>query len=203
MIKAIETEYNGYRFRSRLEARWAVFFDTAGIEYEYEPEGYDLGNGIYYLPDFYLPWFKCFVEIKPLSISPAAEGEAKDKLEKLFYAHEDCCVMLCKGDPLEGLMFVGCQDCNDSGGGWCGDWWKADFVMGGWGDGDDGWMYTKHHITLCLTEADNRSFVTANWDELPSVEPRCIFDGIRSDLEYAKKTARQARFEHGESPRPR
>ena len=28
MIKAIETVYNGYRFRSRLEARWAVFFDA-------------------------------------------------------------------------------------------------------------------------------------------------------------------------------
>jgi hypothetical protein len=26
--KAIETHYKGYRFRSRLEARWAVFFDT-------------------------------------------------------------------------------------------------------------------------------------------------------------------------------
>ena len=24
-IKAIETEYDGHRFRSRLEARWAVF----------------------------------------------------------------------------------------------------------------------------------------------------------------------------------
>ena len=51
-IKAIETEYNGYRFRSRLEARWAVFFDELGVEYEYEPEGFDLGNGLYYLPDF-------------------------------------------------------------------------------------------------------------------------------------------------------
>jgi len=38
-IKAIQTEYKGYLFRSRLEARWAVFFDACGIEYEYEPEG--------------------------------------------------------------------------------------------------------------------------------------------------------------------
>ena len=52
-IKAIQTEFNGYLFRSRLEARWAVFFDTCRIKYEYEPEGYDLGNGIMYLPDFY------------------------------------------------------------------------------------------------------------------------------------------------------
>ena len=50
VIKAIETRYKGYRFRSRLEARWAVFFDALGLEWEYEPEGFDL-NGIYYLPD--------------------------------------------------------------------------------------------------------------------------------------------------------
>ena len=54
ILKAINTEYKGYRFRSRLEARWAVFFDACGVEWEYEPEGYDLGDGIYYLPDFLL-----------------------------------------------------------------------------------------------------------------------------------------------------
>lgn len=53
-LKAIQTEYNGYLFRSRLEARWAVFFDACGVEWEYEPEGYDLGNGMHYLPDFLL-----------------------------------------------------------------------------------------------------------------------------------------------------
>jgi hypothetical protein len=40
--KPIETLYRGYRFRSRLEARWAVFFDRARIPWRYEPEGYDL-----------------------------------------------------------------------------------------------------------------------------------------------------------------
>ena len=39
-IKAIETTYKGYRFRSRLEARWAVFFETLGIRWKYENEGY-------------------------------------------------------------------------------------------------------------------------------------------------------------------
>lgn len=63
-IKPIETEYNGYRFRSRLEARWAVFFDSAGIEYEYEPEGFELPDGKKYLPDFYLPSFNVYCEVK-------------------------------------------------------------------------------------------------------------------------------------------
>jgi hypothetical protein len=75
MITPIETIYKGYRFRSRLEARWAVFMDACGADWEYEPEGIsavscaapgsDLdeeGNAIreypaqtfstYYLPDF-------------------------------------------------------------------------------------------------------------------------------------------------------
>lgn len=54
-IKAIETRYKGYRFRSRLEARWAVFFDKMGWEWRYEHEGYVIGHGdeaIAWLPDF-------------------------------------------------------------------------------------------------------------------------------------------------------
>lgn len=55
-VKPIETLYKGYRFRSRLEARWAVFFDALGIKWEYEVEGYDLGEIGHYLPDFWLPF---------------------------------------------------------------------------------------------------------------------------------------------------
>jgi hypothetical protein len=63
MLKPIDTVYDGYRFRSRLEARWAVFFKTLGIKYEYEKEGFDL-DGQWYLPDFWLPKQQCWVEIK-------------------------------------------------------------------------------------------------------------------------------------------
>jgi hypothetical protein len=52
-IRAIETHYAGHRFRSRLEARWAVFFDALGIKWHYEEEGYELPSGRY-LPDFRL-----------------------------------------------------------------------------------------------------------------------------------------------------
>lgn len=55
MIQAIETRYKGFRFRSRLEARWAVFYDALGIRWEYEPEGFLLSDGRKYLPDFHLP----------------------------------------------------------------------------------------------------------------------------------------------------
>lgn len=63
-IAPIETVYRGYRFRSRLEARWAVYFDALGIEFEYEPEGYDLGDAGWYLPDFWLPQVRLWAEVK-------------------------------------------------------------------------------------------------------------------------------------------
>lgn len=50
-MKVIETRYQGHRFRSRLEARWAVFFDCLNIKWHYEPEGYETDHG-WYLPDF-------------------------------------------------------------------------------------------------------------------------------------------------------
>lgn len=50
-VKSIETHYAGCRFRSRLEARTAVFLDNLHIEWEFEPQGYELPSGRY-LPDF-------------------------------------------------------------------------------------------------------------------------------------------------------
>lgn len=64
MIKAIETRYRGYRFRSRLEARWAVYFDALGLKWEYEKEGFIFGKRKY-LPDFWLNDVKMWGEVKP------------------------------------------------------------------------------------------------------------------------------------------
>jgi hypothetical protein len=46
-IASIPTSYGGVMFRSRLEARWAAFFDMASWKWEYEP--IDLDG---WLPDF-------------------------------------------------------------------------------------------------------------------------------------------------------
>lgn len=69
-----KTEYNGYLFRSKLEAIWAVFFDQLKVKYIYEPEAFLCSDGSQYTPDFYLP--DCclrqpdrkgvYLEIKPL-----------------------------------------------------------------------------------------------------------------------------------------
>lgn len=77
-LKIKDTYYKGIRFRSRLEAKWAVFFDACGVEWEYEPEGYDLGDGISYLPDFKLHGVvgrgagDLFVEVKGMMNDHAA-----------------------------------------------------------------------------------------------------------------------------------
>jgi hypothetical protein len=52
-IAAKPTLYRGQQFRSRLEARWAAFFDLLRWEWVYEP--FDLGG---WSPDFAIraPW---------------------------------------------------------------------------------------------------------------------------------------------------
>jgi hypothetical protein len=59
-MSAIPTRYNGVQFRSRLEARWAAFFDLVGWRWEYEP--LDLDG---YIPDFVL-CDHILVEVKPV-----------------------------------------------------------------------------------------------------------------------------------------
>lgn len=63
MIEPIQTHYDGHCFRSRAEARWAVFFNKMGIPYDYEKDGYAL-EGKPYLPDFWLPEHNYWIEIK-------------------------------------------------------------------------------------------------------------------------------------------
>lgn len=92
-IQPIETRYNGYRFRSRLEARWAVFFDTLGVRYEYEKEGYELGELGYYLPDFWLPVQQLWVEIK----GKAPTDEEVQRLLKLAGSVQWCDAILFSG----------------------------------------------------------------------------------------------------------
>ena len=77
-MRAIETGFKGYRLRSRLEARWCVFFETLGLQWEYEPEGFDI-DGVWYLPDFRVKtpqgedtWY----EVKPRGVEEDAKFSA-------------------------------------------------------------------------------------------------------------------------------
>lgn len=59
-----ECTYSHTTFRSQLEARWAIFFDSLELDWDYEPCHYPLGDGLGYLPDFYLPGLGLWVEGK-------------------------------------------------------------------------------------------------------------------------------------------
>ncbi|WP_097082093.1 hypothetical protein [Rhodobacter sp. JA431] len=59
------TVFDGVTYRSRTEARWAVFFDRLGVSFEYEPRQIQLSDGRVYTPDFYIKDFDVFVEVKP------------------------------------------------------------------------------------------------------------------------------------------
>lgn len=77
-IKALETTYNGVTYRSRAEARWAVFFDHLGLNFLYEHQGYAV-DGWAYLPDFLLletTTPAMYAEVKPY-IGADPEGERK------------------------------------------------------------------------------------------------------------------------------
>jgi len=97
IIKAIETNYKGYKFRSRLEARWAVYFDSIGLKWDYEVEGFKLENGKYYLPDFYIPNFG-YIEIKALGKVTKEEIE-KCRLLSKQTGEVDEFVALFEGSP--------------------------------------------------------------------------------------------------------
>lgn len=82
-IAAIPTSYQGVEYKSKLEAEWARWFDENGVRHTYEAGppsisprletswgpggkllGYRLPSGRGYLPDFWLPACRTFVEGK-------------------------------------------------------------------------------------------------------------------------------------------
>jgi len=81
--KPIPTLYRGYNFRSRLEARWATFFDKIGLRWEYEIEGFETPYGRY-LPDFFIPSTEYFIEVKP-----SFESVTCRELNRVYWLNEN------------------------------------------------------------------------------------------------------------------
>lgn len=173
-IKPIETKYKGYRFRSRLEARWAIFFDSLGISWEYEKEGYDLGDLGKYLPDFWMPHmvgvlansgWGLWAEMKPYKIDIDSEPFKK-------------VLSLAKNTKHNALIFQGYPK-------------------------KDGYTVTKisatHFENPVIIEGlrfeNDDGYIRLRVDDFPSY-PAAYF----GDLEKAYQKARSARFEHGEEP---
>lgn len=221
-IKPIETHYNGYRFRSRLEARWAVFFDAAGIKYEYEPEGFELKSGKKYLPDFWLPDFKIYVEIKPLlGFDDSCRKDIYNEQDKLcvdFRNEVGKAILLYRGAPWDdiwGMLYA--FDVTDSSGG-VSDYYNARFVDVG--EPDNSVMVLmvndcRLDRRICLDhslQGENKRVVNGQMliHQYPAYSAGAVLDAMTVPfdqraywlIDKAKLKAKQARFEYGESPMP-
>lgn len=90
----IPTRYKGCKFRSRLEARWAVFFDALGWKWIYEIDGFQLPSG-WYLPDFYFPDLDIYAEVKPVPLNEKELQFCKElSLAKNVTTHEIDMILL-------------------------------------------------------------------------------------------------------------
>ena len=100
-IQSIDTLYRGVYYRSRLEARWAVFFDALDVKFNYEIVGMSFGN-VRYLPDFQLPDIMggVHVEIKPQAITK----EEQNRLDEIMATTRDADMRLwvIAGYPAQG-----------------------------------------------------------------------------------------------------
>lgn len=194
-IAAIETRYAGCRFRSRLEARWAVFFDTLGITWEYEPQGFELPDGdgppVRYLPDFKLTSTDgdvLWAEVK------GSESQLRDDIERIEW-------FLDFNSPLDGM-----HDSWATRNGFVllgpiprprpGRYWIAPGVQ------HSGGLFR----SWCAFGRGTWS-VHSTQEPWPSWDPTCNpLDGYEADVALLAATgivealtaARSARFEHGE-----
>lgn len=206
-ISPIETHYAGCRFRSRLEARWAVFFDTLGLKWEYEPQGFVVHSGPGYLPDFAVQTPACllFVEVKPSrpeAIDPAGvrrwERFAEALMETVSPSQQAACMLIgpipdpgsvrafasdesgyeSRGSRYSDGVYVPFDECYR----WCAC--STDSHFGIEFDGRGGRIDCE-----CPGQGDG--------DGKGSAE---IYTADSPRLLTAYRAARSARFEHGESP---
>jgi len=204
IIPAIETVYAGRKFRSRLEARWAVFMDTLGLEWLYEHEGYKTKAGLY-LPDFYLPSMRLHLEVKP------TKEAARDSGKRISaFRDEVGAILVVIGPPKiigagktgnghptwegEGYDLL-CWDVNDSSGG------SGDFTafLGADRHGDP---------VLAIADGRDRSYTTdpcMTEDILHTmpISPHKAppYAAMGEAFYRAVEAANFARFEHGEHGR--
>lgn len=148
-IKAIETMYKNTLFRSRLEARWAAFFDLCGWEWSYEPADF---NG--WFPDFCLFCESegerdVYVEVKPVSTAPL---DVFDKIDKSGCSAEVLVVGI--RNPFTPKYWDACAI------GWLredGIGWDEAIYRSGYGYGSDG-------IGFCHTTGSFRNRISGHYD---------------------------------------
>lgn len=108
MIQAIPTSYDGHKFRSRLEARWALFFNLIGIPWEYEREAFSLvvnDKPTGYTPDFWLPAQQTWFEVKPEAGSFDEDGLTLILKKSFAFARQSQSLHVAFGAPRDGWIW--------------------------------------------------------------------------------------------------
>lgn len=190
-IKPIETCYNGYRFRSRLEARWAVFFNAINADWEYEPEGFVLKDGTYYLPDFRLRNVRGRGINHTMLEKTVNDGEIYVEIKGILTDEDLHKIELF---PFPIIIFGQIPDeklvTSYYDGKYC-SWWEFDFSKDN----------NEHFYNLEFSEGDYywTEPVAAKDGGLVLDYPDDCYDFTDNELtKKAYRKARQARFEHGE-----
>lgn len=90
-------------FRSILEARWATFFTDRGLEWEYEPFKFPIGDkGLTYTPDFRVEGIG-IIEVKPYW---DALAESIDRIEKYIEKTKERVYVLAGNTPFEAQVAI-------------------------------------------------------------------------------------------------
>ena len=148
-MKGIPTTYSNYRFRSRLEAKWACFFDLIGWKWEYEPVDF---SG--WIPDFAIYGEKIiYVEVKPVVKFPE---EVSRKIEQSGCDTE--ILILGQTIPVPHHEYYSCEIF-----GWLGQaygnedlWWdKAALGI---------WSNTDNQIGFCHSAGSFHDRITGKYD---------------------------------------
>jgi hypothetical protein len=190
-IKAIETRYAGCRFRSRLEARWAVFFDHLHIAWKYEPEGFVCGP-VRYLPDFTLPGHiispyasECVTEVKAV----LDETSANKMMQFVKHANKSLLVL----SDIPDHMMLGPHF----------HWLRPHKPIDGWVELDqislfyiEGELQATPFGRAWIMDANDTPALLQCWQ--PPIKAVCD----QQELVNGYTAARAARFEHGESGAP-
>ena len=156
-LNAIDTEYKGYRFRSRLEARWAVFFDALHIKYEYEPEGFRVGEAKAYLPDFFLPELSTYVEIKPINSFEFSFDDEKNEFS-MSGENVEKYAQACNCFAEAGYMYMLL----------CGD--PIDVLLKNHGGNGSGWIFER---LQCLIQASKELDIDIPWENTECNPEKC------------------------------
>ena len=108
------TIYKGVKMRSRLEARWAAYFDAVEPYWKYEPNAFANEKG-QYLPDFLVsykdpaisgvPFPDAYYEVK--GVVPSNLDAVMERMEIIFDSDSEAALFLVIGVPQDDIWFDG------------------------------------------------------------------------------------------------